>query len=122
MNVKLSTYFLDNVPLDVNMQLFKTDNFPRPPAEYKPQNLTEQLHPFLRVTLPVTKLLNKKELAAEETYVEDLRNWVADTISVIKARHTRELDMTQKQLQTLMNKTHLTNMEKRDIKRKKKQC
>ena len=114
MNMTLSTYFQDNVPIESDVQMFKVENFPQPPGEYKSPNVLEILNPSLRVIFPTARLLNKRELSAEEIYIKDIRCWIENLLNKIIARHAKEMEMTQKQLQIHLNQIQLTK-EKKEV-------
>lgn len=115
MSEALSTYFQQNGPLDPSVQLFTIENFPKTPQAYRAQNARDDLHPLLKVTIPITRILTKKELYAEEMYVKQLRDWTKTIVQKIQDRHTKELDRAQKQLQELVNQTHARQMGMKEV-------
>ena len=114
MNMTLSTYFQENVPIESDVQMFKIQNFPKPPGEYKSPNVLEILNPSLRVTFPTARLLNKRELSAKEIYIKDICCWIENLLNKIIARHAKEMEMTQKQLQIHLDQIQLTK-EKKEV-------
>ncbi len=101
----VSKYFQGLAPLTAEyIKMFKTNDFPKPGPDYKTPFATEQLTSVFNSSFNVSRLLNKNELAAEESYVNNIRDWLNAILEVTDSRHKQELQILHKQLQTFLHK------------------
>jgi hypothetical protein len=99
----ISKYFQGVISLKPErIQMFQINSFPKPGTNYRAPFASETLTPAFNSTFPVSRLLNKQELVAEQLYIKNIRNWILDIQQNIEKRHKLELQLLEKQLELFL--------------------